>query len=83
MKNLDLLFKHVPLAAETIREVIRNGEDNHPLFSWVPLGVAGNMAHFSKHMELHARGDTTEDHLAHAACRLLMALELRERSNKR
>jgi hypothetical protein len=79
MKNLDLLSKHIPLAVETIRDVIKHGEDNHRLFSWVGLGVAGNMAHFSKHMELHARGDTTEDHLAHASCRLLMAIELRER----
>ncbi len=76
----DLLIKHVPLAAETIREVIRNGEDNHPLFSWVKLGIAGNLAHYSKHMDLYSIGDRTEDHLSHAACRLLMALELRERA---
>ena len=75
----DLILKHCPLAIETIREVIRNGEDNHPLFSWVPLGVAGNMAHFSKHIDLYRDGDKSEDHLSHAACRLLMALELRER----
>ncbi len=75
----DLILKHTPLAVDAIREVIRNGEDNHPLFSWVPLGFAGNMAHFSKHISLLAAGDISEDHLAHATCRLLMALELRER----
>lgn len=75
----DLLKKHISLALDVVNQVIARGERTHPPFSWVELGFAGNMAHFSRHIEMYAKGDTSEDHLAHAACRLMMALELRER----
>ena len=39
-----------------------------------------HLQHARKHLDLLAIGSESEDHLAHAACRLLMALELRERA---
>jgi hypothetical protein len=41
-----------------------------------------HLQHARKHLDLLARGSGGEDHLAHAACRLLMALELRERTTR-
>jgi len=40
------------------------------------------LQHARKHLDLLASGSEGEDHLGHAACRLLMALEIRERTAK-
>jgi hypothetical protein len=39
-----------------------------------------HLQHARKHLDLLAIGSESGDHLAHAACRFLMALELRERT---
>jgi hypothetical protein len=48
--------------------------------AWRLKAVQKHLQHARKHLDLLASGFAGEDHLAHAACRLLMALELRERT---
>jgi hypothetical protein len=56
------------------------GRRTHRAGAWRSKSVQKHLKHARKHLELLARGCEGEDHLAHAACRLLMALELRERT---
>jgi len=55
------------------------GRLTHPSDDWQARPVAEHLAHARAHLEALAAGDNNEDHLAHAVCRLLMALELQER----
>jgi hypothetical protein len=56
------------------------GRRSHRTGVWRLKPVQKHLQHARKHLDLLASGDGGEDHLAHAACRLLMALELRERT---
>ena len=56
------------------------GRRSHRAGAWRSKPVQKHLRHACKHLELLASGCEGEDHLAHAACRLLMALELRERT---
>jgi hypothetical protein len=55
------------------------GRRSHRAGEWRLRPVKKHLRHAHKHLDLLASGAGGEDHLAHAACRLLMALELRER----
>lgn len=63
-------------ALSVIDQVLQRGYKDHPTDSWKGLGVIGNLDHAREHMS--SWGVDGEDNLAHAACRLLMALQLRE-----
>ena len=56
------------------------GWRTHRAGAWRSKPLQEHLQHARKHLNLLARGSEGEDHLAHAACRLLMALELRERT---
>ena len=56
------------------------GRRTHRAGAWRLIPVQKHLQHARKHLDLLASGSAGEDHLAHAACRLLMALELRERT---
>jgi len=56
------------------------GRRTHRAGAWRLKAVQKHLQHARKHLDLLASGSAGEDHLAHAACRLLMALELRERT---
>ena len=56
------------------------GRRTHRAGAWRLKPVQKHLQHARKHLDLLASGSAGEDHLAHAACRLLMALELRERT---
>ena len=47
---------------------------------WPQKPIQKHLQHARKHLDLLASRSAGEDHLAHADCRLLMALELRERA---
>jgi dATP/dGTP diphosphohydrolase len=59
---------------------VERGRRSHRTGVWRLKPVQKHLQHARKHLDLLASGDGGEDHLAHAACRLLMALELRERT---
>jgi hypothetical protein len=50
----------------------------HPPDGWRRLDSSEHIDHARDHMAMHDAGDDSEDHLKHAACRLLMALEQRD-----
>ncbi len=62
-------------ALAVIEAVMREGARTHA-GDWRTLPAAFHIAHATRHLELLAAADRSEPHLAHAATRLLMALEL-------
>jgi hypothetical protein len=68
-------FKH---ALEVIAGVMHDGVAKHPDNEWVRRPVEYHLGRAEEHLRLLRDGDQREDHVAHAATRLLMALTLRE-----
>ena len=65
-------------ALEVIAGVMRNGVAKHPDNEWTQRGIEYHLERAEEHLRLLREGEQLEDHLAHAATRLLMALTLRE-----
>jgi hypothetical protein len=65
-------------ALETIAGVMRDGVATHADNEWVRRSIEYHLARAEEHLRLLRDGDQAEDHLSHAATRLLMALTLRE-----
>ena len=65
-------------ALEVIASIMRDGVATHPDNEWVRRSVDYHLGRAEEHLRLLRDGSQAEDHLAHAATRLLMALTLRE-----
>ena len=65
-------------ALEAIAQVMRDGMATHPDNDWVRRSVEYHLGRAEAHLRLLRDGEQLEDHLAHAATRLLMALAIRE-----
>jgi hypothetical protein len=65
-------------ALEVIAAVMSNGERTHPTGDWSRCSAQHHIHRAHKHLQAWFEGDQTEDHVSHAATRLLMALTLRE-----
>jgi hypothetical protein len=65
-------------ALAVIAGVMRDGVAKHPDNEWTHRSVDYHLGRAEEHLRLLRDGDQLEDHLAHAATRLLMALTLRE-----
>jgi hypothetical protein len=67
-------------ALEVIAQVMREGAISHPTDDWVDQTPQYHIQRARLHLSLLCNGDqaSREDHLSHAATRLLMALTLRE-----
>ena len=63
-----------PNALRIVTEVMQRGKRTHS-GDWLALPANFHLARAQRHLDLLAAGDMTEAHLAHAACRLLKALE--------
>ena len=66
---------------EVIAGVMRDGVATHPDNEWVRRSVDYHLSRAEEHLRLLHEGDQREDHVAHAATRLLLALTLRELTN--
>lgn len=75
----------VPYAFDTIpakallkvASVFKTGAEKYGRDSWKGhVTLLDNINHSIGHQYMHLSGDVSEDHLANAACRALMALEL-------
>ena len=83
--KLNHFFK-VPHAMLAVAEVMAQGAEKYetPGYvdrehqNWHGISIASNLQHALTHLHLLAVGNTDEDHLAHAATRLMMALDQRE-----
>jgi len=65
-------------ALETIAQVMRDGVTTHPDNDWLRWPADYHLARAEQHLRRLHDGSQTEDHLAPAATRLLMAPALRE-----
>ena len=78
-------FKHdcnFRLALNATIATLASGIRNHSIDSetyWLKLSPRCHIAHAMVHLNKHLANMTDEDHLGHAFCRLLMAVELTER----
>jgi hypothetical protein len=71
-------LKSIGEMMEYFLSIGKHGKDD-----WRRMPEQEHVDHADGHMALYDAGDDSEDHLAHAACRLLMALEQREHERAR
>jgi DNA excision repair protein ERCC-4 len=62
-----------------IADVLVTGRETHPGDDWAQHPVDEHLDHARAHLDALSRGDTSDNHLQNAACRLLLALEVRDR----
>lgn len=65
-------------ALEVVAAVMRDGAATHGDGEWTRHSMKYHLARAEDHLRLLRGGDQQEDHVAHACCRLLFALTLRE-----
>jgi hypothetical protein len=65
-------------ALKIVSQVMREGALSHPENDWRQRNAAHHLRRAESHLHLLRDGDQSQDHLSHAATRLLMALTLRE-----
>lgn len=65
-----------PDALANVARVLHNGLAKYGRDNWRLIPVSDHLNHCLNHIYLHLAGNVKEDHLSHAATRLLMALEL-------
>jgi hypothetical protein len=65
-----------PDALAQVARVLHNGLVKYGKDNWRKVPVEDHLNHSINHVYLHIAGNTNEDHLSHAATRLLMALDL-------
>lgn len=65
------------------QKILDRGERTHARGAWAQESPANHWRHAARHLSRLEAGDGYEDHLAHAAVRLLLALEVRERRLER
>jgi dATP/dGTP diphosphohydrolase len=65
-------------ALGAVAEVMHDGAASHPDNDWIRRTAEYQIDRAEEHLRLLHDGDQRQDHLSHAATRLLMALTLRE-----
>jgi hypothetical protein len=65
-------------AMQVIAQVMQDGVATHPDNEWVRRSADYHVQRAFEHLNALRDGDQQQDHVAHAATRLLMALTLRE-----
>ncbi len=70
--RLDLM---PPLALLAVGKVLKDGSTKYGIDNWHGISLADHLNHALVHVYAYLAGDTQDDHLEHAACRMLMAVE--------
>jgi hypothetical protein len=65
-------------ALATIADIMKHGAASHPDNDWVRRSPDYHVGRAVEHLQALQDGDQRQNHIAHAATRLLMALTLRE-----
>jgi hypothetical protein len=74
--HLTQSFHLLPVDAVTaVAEVLFHGAKKYGQNNWRLIPVIDHLNHALYHVFLYIAGNRSENHLSHAACRLLMALE--------
>jgi hypothetical protein len=81
---------HCHMALRKLEELIETNEAVHEPLDWKSLGTQGNLERMDAHtqgIDIETGENSSEafqeDHLLHACCRLLMALQLREEARNK
>ena len=64
-----------PRALLEVAAILKTGAEKYGDNNWRAIPQHEHISHALTHLLCHQAGDTQDDHLGHAACRLLMALE--------
>ena len=64
-----------PLALLAVSKVLKHGADKYGENNWHAVTVAEHLNHTLVHLLALQAGDGSDDHIEHAACRILMALD--------
>ena len=62
-----------PTALFALANILAVGSAKYGEFNWRGLTVNSNLNHALTHIYAHLAGDTQDDHLGHAFCRLMFA----------
>lgn len=65
-----------PLALFSVANVLHEGAERYGRWNWRRITLNDNLNHALSHIFAYLAGDRQDDHLSHAACRLLFALSL-------
>ena len=71
-----------PFAWFHVGAILDKGAVKYGEWNWLKTTVAENVNHAMNHLAALLMGDTRDDHLGHAACRLMMALDLELRKGQ-
>lgn len=70
-------FELVPaVALFEVARTLADGARKYGIDNWRGVPIADQLGHALQHVYGYLAGDISDDHLAHAACRILFALEL-------
>lgn len=67
-----------PQAMLAVAKVLKEGADKYGDENWRGIPIRDHLSHAMTHMLAYLAGDSQDDHLGHAACRMLMALDLKK-----
>lgn len=74
--SLYSLTRSFPNAAVlAVAKIVKKGLEKYEPDNWRLISRADHLNHALVHAHAYAAGDRQDDHLEHAACRMLMALE--------
>lgn len=62
-------------ATLTVASVLSYGAGRYGDNNWRKIDLKDHLNHVLTHIFAHLAGDKSDDHLGHAACRMMMALE--------
>lgn len=65
-----------PLAILAVAKILKSGAEKYGDNNWRGLTVEDNLNHALTHILAYMAGDKSDDHVNHAACRMLFAAEL-------
>ena len=64
-----------PLAAMHVAGIFHEGSEKYGDWNWLSIPLRQQLNHALIHINCFLAGDTSDDHLGHATCRMEMALE--------
>jgi len=66
-----------------VAKVVKKGADKYGKWNWVKIGTQEHINHALIHLRAELAGDSQENHLAHAACRVLFAIYTRKKEKEK
>lgn len=59
-----------------VSAILAEGAKKYSEWNWVNVPFGDHINHVLTHIKAYGAGDRSDDHIGHAACRMMMALEL-------